>query len=150
MFLEEEFTHIENYISHFEKTNTKVSKKSVGWQLDHSLRILIGVPRVLEKSDALTYKKNINKTRTLVFMLNKIPRGKYSAAKKVVNTAPIQLAQLSKMLKMAKEEVKKTANLAPNANFDHPYFGQLNLKQTKKFLKIHTKHHLKIIEDILA
>jgi hypothetical protein len=40
-------------------------------------------------------------------------------------------------------------HLDAKSNFMHPYFGQLNLKQTKKFLALHTKHHLKIIDDIL-
>jgi hypothetical protein len=33
--------------------------------------------------------------------------------------------------------------------FEHPYFGKLKLKETIRFLEIHTTHHLSIIEDIV-
>ena len=29
-------------------------------------------------------------------------------------------------------------------------FGMLNKQQTLRFLEMHTKHHLKIVDDILA
>ena len=33
--------------------------------------------------------------------------------------------------------------------FTHPYFDNLNLKATIKMLKLHTKHHINIINDII-
>jgi hypothetical protein len=33
--------------------------------------------------------------------------------------------------------------------FEHPYFGKLKLKETIRFLEIHTQHHLDIIRDII-
>ena len=149
MFLKEEIAQIEAFLPHYEAHNKNVSNKTVGWQLDHTLRVLIGVPRVLEKSDPKDYKRNFNKVRAFVFAFNKIPRGKGKAPKKVINDEPISYEGLEKLFSLAKEELQKVEKMHPKANFQHQYFGLLNLKQTKKFLKIHTRHHLKIVDDIL-
>ncbi|MFN8364825.1 MAG: hypothetical protein U0T78_06125 [Cloacibacterium normanense] len=37
-------------------------------------------------------------------------------------------------------------NLPSQSYIEHPYFGHLDVKQTLKFLKIHTQHHLKIVQ----
>lgn len=149
MFLKEEIAQIETFLPHFEKYSETISKKTVGWQIDHTLRVLIGVPRVLEKSDPKDFKRNFNKVRSFVFLFNKIPRGKGKAPKKVVNEQPITLEGLKNLIDLAKNELQKVNGMHPRANFQHQYFGLLNLKQTKKFLKIHTRHHLKIVDDIV-
>lgn len=33
--------------------------------------------------------------------------------------------------------------------FKHPYFGNLNVKDAIKMLKLHTRHHIDIINDII-
>ncbi|MEO0902674.1 MAG: hypothetical protein AAFY00_11940, partial [Bacteroidota bacterium] len=44
---------------------------------------------------------------------------------------------------------KMIEGLSEDAHFEHPNFDVINKGQTKRFLKIHTGHHLKIIKDIL-
>jgi len=61
----------------------------------------------------------------------------------------ITLEDLQTQFEIAKKTIKDLETLDPKSNFKHPLFGRLNLKQTRFFLIIHTKHHLKIIEDIL-
>ncbi len=39
--------------------------------------------------------------------------------------------------------------LPENVYFNHHVFGMLTKKQTLRFLEIHTKYHLKIVNDIL-
>lgn len=41
-------TEFENYFQHFEKQNYLVSKSSVGWQIDHSLKVIINIVSVLK------------------------------------------------------------------------------------------------------
>ena len=150
MFLQEEIDQIRNFAPHLEVQNESISKSTVGWQLDHTLRVLIGVSKVLAKSDPKDYKRNFNKVRAFVFTFNKIPRGKGKAPKQVVNEEVITSEGLEKLLDLAVEGMEKINEMHPKANFQHQYFGLLNLKQTKKFLRIHTQHHLKIVEDILG
>lgn len=149
MFLQRELDLIEQYLPKIEMSNDQISSKTVGWQLDHTLRVLIGVSKVLKESDPKLYKRNFNKVRAFVFLFNKIPRGKGKAPKVVTTENPITLESVSILYAKACEELKTLDNLPKHANFDHKYFGMLNLKQTKKFLRIHTQHHLKIVSDIL-
>ena len=41
--LEKEFRFIKEYIIHQEEKNVKISKGSVGWHLDHSLKVINSV-----------------------------------------------------------------------------------------------------------
>lgn len=150
MFLQTAISSIENYIPDYQKVNNKVSQKTVGWQLDHTLRVLVGVSKVLAQSNPEDYKWKFNKTRFIIFLLNKIPRGKGKAPKQVVNHDAVTKEGLESLLAKTKESLQLLEGLPDNANFNHPYFGMLNLKQTKKFLKIHTQHHLNIVKDILG
>ena len=53
-------------------------------------------------------------------------------------------------LNFVREKLQMIKNLPSQSYIEHPYFGHLDVKQTLKFLKIHTQHHLKIARDILA
>ena len=78
-----------------------------------------------------------------------IPRGKGKAPKQVAPKEEFTTEQLKPLLSTAKSNVDGLSTLDKIVNFNHPYFGVLNKKQTVKFLGIHTHHHLKIIKDIL-
>ena len=57
---------------------------------------------------------------------------------------------IENQLEKAKENMAMLSILEDNQFFTHPLFKQLNKKQTLKFLKLHTNHHLKIVKDILS
>lgn len=140
---------IEDYFPQMEEKNTAVSEKGVGWHLDHSLRVIGGVSALLKSSDPAAYKWKFNFTRMAVYTFNYIPRGVGKAPKQVLNEKVVTLEILQEELEKARQECSSLAELDPKSNFQHPYFGILNLKQSQKFLKIHTRHHLKIVRDIL-
>lgn len=48
-----------------------------------------------------------------------------------------------------RNNIKQLALLPSDKFIEHPVFGQLKLDETINFLDTHTKHHLKIIEDII-
>ena len=140
---------LENHISNFEKTNPKVSNSTVGWQIDHCLLVINGIIGQIEISDPLKYQPKWTFPKFMVFTTGKIPRGKAKAPKVVIPTQVATQEELISKLAAAKNNVLKLDSFSENQFFNHPYFKDLNVKQTKKFLTIHTKHHLKIIQDIL-
>jgi hypothetical protein len=140
---------LENHISNFEKTNPNVSNSTVGWQIDHCLLVINGIIGQLEISDPSKYQPKWTFPKFMVFTTGKIPRGKAQAPKVVIPNQVATQEELLAKLAAAKNNVLKLDSFSENQFFNHPFFKDLNVKQTKKFLTIHTKHHLKIIEDIL-
>jgi hypothetical protein len=139
----------ENHISNFEKTNPNVSNSTVGWQIDHCLLVINGIIGQLEISDPSKYQPKWTFSKFIIFSTGKISRGKAKAPKVVIPTQVATQEELIAKLTAAKNNVLKLDSFSENQFFNHPYFKDLNVKQTKIFLTIHTKHHLKIIEDIL-
>ena len=149
MLLEKQFAEIEKLIDKASLENKAISKKGIDWHLDHTLKVLINVPKALKKSESSSYKSTFNFWRFVIFTLNWIPRGKGKAPKHVRSFEEIKYEDLILQFEEAKKQLESIEELSPKSNFKHPYFGVLNLKQTKKFLRLHTEHHLKICRDIL-
>ena len=57
--LEQELSFIKENLHHLEKENSAVSKASVGWHLDHSLKVMNSVLDTLKNSDAKEFKKSL-------------------------------------------------------------------------------------------
>ena len=140
---------LENHIPNFEKTNSKISNSTIGWQIDHCLLVINGVMSRIEISNPTEFQSKFNFNRFMVFTTGKIPRGKIRAPKVVTPFDVATAEELKSKIEIAKNNISKLNNLPKNSFFKHPFLSNLNLKQTEKFLAIHTKHHLKIIEDIL-
>ncbi len=136
-------------IQHAEKINTAVSASAVGWHVQHCLMVITGISNQLKKSDPSLYKYRFNKIRTLVYLLNKIPRGKGKSPSVVNPLDVLSVPQLHEMIEAAKLSVEELKTLPKKSYFMHPYFGMLHLRSSYKFLSIHTNHHLKIIKDIV-
>ena len=139
---------LESHIVDFEKTNVAISQSSIGWHIDHSLMVINGIIDQLKKSNPEQYKWRLNWNRIFIQSINKIPRGKAKAPKVVQPIEPATADLLISKLEIAKNSLLDLETLNANSYFTHPYFGDLNLKNTLWFLNLHTNHHLKIIKDI--
>lgn len=140
---------IETYFPAYATVNAGVSKASAGWHLSHSLITLAKVVENIAQSDPAAYKRSFSFARYYILAVKNIPRGKGRAPRSVLPleiTEPILLAQL----KQAMMQVEILKALKPDQYFEHPNFGHLKLHQTTLFMEIHTRHHLKIVRDILA
>ncbi|HMQ68786.1 MAG TPA: hypothetical protein PKA90_07430 [Ignavibacteria bacterium] len=140
---------LESRIPYHEKTNPEVSVSSAGWHIEHSLLTVNNIIRALQSSDPQKYKWKFNPTRTLVFVMNRIPRGRAKSPEIVQPKGNLNSDTLNEHFKITGEKLRILENLNSGNFFDHPFFGRLNLKPTVKFLIIHTKHHLDIIDDII-
>jgi len=140
---------LENQIDNHEKLNLTVSESSIGWHLDHSLMVINGIIIQLKNSNPEQYKWRFNLSRFYIQTINKIPRGKGKAPKVVQPTEIASKEILTTKLEAARINIQELENLHQNSYFTHPYFGNLNLKNTLWFLNLHTYHHLKIINDII-
>jgi hypothetical protein len=139
---------LEKKIILHEKINLAVSQATIGWHIDHSLLVINGIVAQLKNSNPNQYKWRFNLSRFYIQTINKIPRGKGKAPKIVQPTETTSTDGLIAKLDLAKKNSHELESLDPKCYFAHPYFGNLNVKKSIWFLELHTKHHLKIIEDI--
>jgi hypothetical protein len=140
---------MESYIDSCSKLRPTVSSVPISWQLHHSLFVIIGISKVLLKSDPKEYKKDFNIRRNLILTINKIPRGKGKSPDIANKVEVIEKEEIQDLLIKANEIILKHDSLADKSFYKHHYFGVMNKYQSLKFLTIHTEHHLKIIRDIL-
>jgi hypothetical protein len=140
---------LENKIPNQELLNPLVSKSSVGWHIEHILLTMNLVIESIHKSNPEDYKRTFNLNRFIVFTLNKIPRGKVRAPRVVQPKEDFTTDSLIGHLEKVKTNLEKLNTLSANSYFEHPFMGQLNLNPTIRFIKIHTKHHLNIIKEII-
>ena len=138
-----------NYIAHHNQSNQAVSEASVGWHIEHSLLVIKQITATVAQSESKLYKYNFNLSRFVVFLTKIIPRGKAKAPKMVIPVDEITIETLQESLKNTYQAITYLKDCEEHQYFMHPFFGQLNKKQTIKFLAIHTEHHLKIVRDIL-
>ncbi len=147
--LEKLLNEIEVLIPKQETLNPSISKTSVGWHIEHSLLTINLIIEAVKKSNPEEYKWKFNSSRILVLSIGKIPRGRAKAPEVVQPKLEFNSESLMKHLLKVKQKLIILKSLNNDHHFSHPYFGKLNLKQTIKFLKIHTQHHINIMNDII-
>ena len=138
------------YINQSALVSPEVSAVSVGWHIEHSLLVIKQITSTVAQSDPKLFKQKFNFNRLWVFLFHYFPRGKAQAPKVVIPNSELTIQALEDSIKHTYQALDYLKDCQPNQYFMHPFFGQLNRNQTIHFLSIHTKHHLKIIKDIIA
>ncbi|MEY4432189.1 MAG: hypothetical protein RLZZ44_319 [Bacteroidota bacterium] len=141
---------LEHHIPDCEITNFQVSQSNVGWQIEHSLLTINGIVQALLNANPNDYVVQFNVMKWFFLLTRKFPRGKAKAPKVVVPKVEANRIDLQKHIDKTRETIKGLELISKNHFFKHPYFGNLNKKQSIWFLEIHTHHHLKIIHDIVS
>ncbi len=148
-FLEESLLEIERHLPKRAARNQAVSHVPVAWHLDHSLKVVNSICDALTVSNPQNFEHSFSASRFYCFTLGYIPRGVAQSPKAVRPPAIITPEDLLLQLEMARVKLRSIEGLDEKAHFEHPYFKMLDKGQAKRFVKIHTEHHLKIIRDIL-
>ncbi|MCZ2481474.1 hypothetical protein G9H64_00775 [Aquirufa nivalisilvae] len=146
--LERQIHQLEENIAHAHVSNFQISEGSVGWHIEHSLLVMITVISALKKSDPNSYRWVFNWKRVWIFFTQKIPRGRVKAPKYV---DPLQVTDLhvSDVLAKVHQLLEEMKTLPSKSYFRHFIFGDLALKDTHYFLRVHTHHHLKIMAELI-
>lgn len=141
---------LQTYIDKKSFTNESISTGSVGWHIQHSLLVVQKITETILASDPLVYKWSFNLKRAYFFLKKGFPRGRANAPDIVIPTSDLTSDELNDSVIKTKLVLAKLQHAKPNQYFTHPFFGKLNKKSSIIFFDIHTKHHLKIIQDIIA
>lgn len=147
--ISEELALIEHYINVMDIVNEDVSGAPIKWHLLHMLQVINGVYAEAEKSNPNTYNSKTNLKWRYTSIFGKIPRGYVKAPNNVNPTYDISEKDIREELEKAKLSLKAWNTLQKNSYYNHHILLHLNKRKIKRFYKVHTKHHLKIVRDIL-
>ncbi len=130
-----------------------VSRWSVGQQIDHLLKVL-QVTRQVIVSERAPLARRINLAGRLALALNWLPRG-VGKAPSSVQPGERPGSALGAALAAERAAWRELAGQREllarrEAIYPHPYFGGLTRAEAVRFAAVHTHHHLKIVDDILA
>jgi hypothetical protein len=140
---------LEAKVAHFDVENIEVSQGKIGWHIEHSLLVMSGITKTLEKSNPSDYKWKFNFVKFVVMTTGVFPRGRAKAPQATQPKSEVTAESLNAHIAKTRERIKTLDTMNSDAFFTHPFFGDLKLKQAIRFLAIHTNHHLKIINDIV-
>lgn len=150
MYLHQEMKFLQTNLKHADKQVETVSKKSVVWHVHHSLLVMSGICFLLEKSNPNDYDPKFSFLKWGIMTFGIIPRGKARAPKEVVPPENFSLTDLESLFSKVELQLKELEKLSENQFYRHHLFGDLKLQTSIRFIGIHTKHHLKIIRDIVV
>ncbi len=137
------------YAPQTDKRVADVSGWSVGMHVHHLNLAMIGVCRSLAASEPPVPPSTFNPLRALIFTSGRIPRGRGKSPEAAVPSDGITEAELLTMLEESERLLDASRTLSPDHWYRHFAFGVLDRDRTLKFLRIHNRHHLRIVRDIL-
>lgn len=147
--LERLIDQLEAQVANSHLLNTGVSAAPISWHIEHSLLVIDLTLKGMKKSSPGDYRRNFSFWRLLTFSLGRFPRGRAKAPKAVEPKEGTDAQALTDHIGQTRQSLKEFLQLDPLQHMKHPIFGKLNLRQTLRFLELHTRHHMDIIGDIV-
>ena len=141
---------LNHYIPRCSVQCEKVSKWTVGMQIEHCILGTGGICDAIGHSKPHTGKIKKGLLRRIIFLTGTIPRGRGKAPDASLPNEEITELGLRELLSKAKLSVQQAAESNYECWWAHIRFGVMKRDEALKFVEIHNKHHLKIISDILS
>ncbi len=133
-----------------DRLNPNVSRATVGWHLAHAFKVVFEVVKAIEQPKETSFRWTLNWSRMYVLTLAHIPRGSARSPKSVVPREDISEEYLHQLLHEAEEALVRLEALPKSAHWPHPYLGQMNQRMTRRFVYVHTRHHGKIVREVVG
>ena len=137
------------YLNKISVKSMAVSNWSVGEHIDHICNVTIFIDSNLRASDPKINFEKFSFVKLFVLYFGHIPRGRGKSPTEVIPNQMIEIETLTTKIFHAQKVREGMVDLNSGLWITHPIFGVLKFKNAVKFLYIHTRHHIKIIEDII-
>jgi len=125
-----------------------VSDWSVGMHVHHCCLAMIEICRAISDSTPPPPRVRWSLVTLAVFLSGRIPRGRGRSPEIALPKQDVTEVELSSLLDQCQRSVAETMKLASGSWFRHFAFGVLNRDKALKLVRIHNRHHLRIIADI--
>ena len=136
-------------VARAEQGASTVSKWTVGEHVHHCCLAMIGIVRTLERSTQPPPPSRKSIPRSIVFLLERIPRGRARSPQPVIPQPAVAPEKLLALIDESAREIGRAHAFDRGAWMRHPLFGPLHRDDALKFARIHNRHHLRIVRDIL-
>ena len=141
---------LRQYVKSADVQCADVSAWSIGMHIHHTALAIIGVCNALSNSEPPTPSRSFSPLRFLLFRLGRFPRGRAKAPEVTLPRRDLSTDELDSCINDAANRLEDASRLPSDRWFKHFVFGVLNRDETLRFIDIHTRHHLRIIRDILV
>lgn len=145
-------THLDSLKSYIDDAPVRVlsvSGWSVGQHLHHCGLAMVGICEALAASAPPMPCVPLSLPRLMVLGTGRIPRGRAQAPDAVLPEAEPTVELVRDILERSRQGLDAAAGLGETAWFNHPFLGPMSRKTTLRFIAIHNRHHLRLIEAIL-
>jgi hypothetical protein len=145
-------THLDSLRSHVDDAPVRalnVSGWSVGQHLHHCGLAMVGICEELAASTPPMPCVPFSVPRLMVLGTGRIPRGRAKAPESVLPEAEPGVAMVREILDRSQHGLDNAAGLADTAWFNHPFLGPMSRRTTLRFIAIHNRHHLRLIQSII-
>ncbi len=129
----------------------EVSGWSAGEHLDHSAKVAAAILRQMLKNEPIDAPP-INWIGRALLGAGWLPRGRGRSPERLRGAVvtPVVLEATYRELAGLLEDFPKRSALEPSRPLvKHPVFRGLNATQAMRFIAVHNRHHMKIVDEVL-